>query len=400
MKRILSVLTALALALIACVAAFAADENVIALEPESLIGRTDYFATAEQLTFEDGSVTADNVEIFAFKLPKNVALGETVTVHIKGSSDGDFRSWLICADETANKGDHATFSKMWKASENGYTPGTEFDLTYSLTASDEEPVGGTEANKLCFKAFAAHETLDNLKLTYVSVTYDTETDIAAESERLIGVMQPDVDAINAALAEAQASPDDYDAVKAAYDKATAAMESIETGEAGKAGYADVVTAVDAARETLSEIEELYNAVSEGVESAKILEDLQSYIDTIDSAVETAKNAGSDVSAAEQALADADAAYDYIVKAANDSANSEANRAAREAKAKLQEINDAIETSKQLKQEEESAAAAAAEEAAAKKATQKKVLIIVAIVVAVAVVVGVVAGVIASKKKKK
>ena len=91
MKRILSVLTALALALIACVAAFAADENVIALEPESLIGRTDYFATAEQLTFEDGSVTADNVEIFAFKLPKNVVLGETVTVHIKGSSDGDFR---------------------------------------------------------------------------------------------------------------------------------------------------------------------------------------------------------------------------------------------------------------------------------------------------------------------
>ena len=160
MKKLLSALTALAVVLSLAIPVSAAEELEIPLLPDSLIGSTDYFASADDLVFENGSVTADQVEIFALKLPKNVVLGESVTVHIKGSSVGDFRSWLICADQTANKGDHATFSKMWKASENGFVPGTEFDLTYTLTASDEEPVGGSEANKLCFKAFAAHEVLE------------------------------------------------------------------------------------------------------------------------------------------------------------------------------------------------------------------------------------------------
>ena len=399
MKRILSAILIFSLLLSLNIPVFAAEELEIPLEPESLIGNADYFASAENLTFESGTLTADQVEIFALKLPKNVALGETVTVHIKGSSVGDFRSWLICSDQTANKGDHATFSKMWKASENGFTPGTEFDLTYTLTASDEEPVGGKDANKLCFKAFAAHEVLEQLTLTYVGITYDESVDIAAETERLLGELKPNADEIAAALAEAEASPDDYDTVKAAYDRAAAAMETIEGSEAGTAGYADLVTARDAAEADFASLESIYKEAAKDVESVKILEELQSYIDTMDAAVETAKNAGSDVAAAEIALADAQAARDYIVKTANDCGYPDVLAAARETKTKITEIEEAIEAARVRKAEEEAAAQEAAEEEAAKKASTKRTLTAVGIAAAVVIVIVAVVVVIVKSKSR-
>lgn len=531
MKRVLSVILALTLMLSMTIFVSAADPVEIPLTAENLTGSADYFATADQLTFGEGSVTANGVEIFAFALPQNVKVGETVTVHITGSSDGDFRTWLIGADVTAEKGDHATFSEMWKASENGFTSG-DFDYTVSLTATDAEPIGGTEANKLCFKAPVAHGTLENLTLTSVSITYEgaaaqdaTGADTASgeivipldedhlgagdvtfdngtvtadgislfmmhlpenvplgntvvihvkgssdgdfrswlmaaentqstfsnqwkasengytsgEFEKYIELTAEDFDSTNrteadnvafkapsydsnltnlkltylgviygtmadiegdaaaeaqpfadaaAAALEAAKAASDTAGVEAALADAQAAVDALT--EKSELGFPTIATMLSDAKSAVKEIEKLI----EDSAAEEVLAELQSYIDTVNTALETAQNAGTDVDAISAALADAQAASDHVSEVADEKDYDSVTQAARDLKNTIREIESILEDAEEQKAADEAAAAEKAEK------TKQTIMIAVIAVVAVVVIVVVVIVVLKAVKKKK
>lgn len=392
MKRFLAIILAITLAFSMTVFVHAEDEVEIPLDADHLTGSPDYFAPADALTFGDGTVTADQVEIIAFALPRNVVVGQTVTVHIKGTSVGDFRVWLIGADVTANKGDHATFSNMWKASENGFTTG-EFDFEVVLTAVDAEPIGGTEANKVCFKAPASHGILDNLIVTYLSITYPSAEDIEAAEKAAVEEAQPYADAAAAALEAANSANGDTTALWNAHRDALKAAHIL--GELAESGSQGVKAMLDEAAGIVGQIEEM---IAE-VESAEVMSELQSYIDTANNALATAQNAGSDVEAVETALADAKAAFEHVKDVANATGYSDALAASRELKSVVGQIEDLVETSKELKAKE--AAEAAAQAAAdAEKADNTSMVIIIAFiaVVVIAVIAVVILGVLKKKKK--
>jgi len=118
---------------------------------------------------DDGSIATATSNI-SFYLPTPVQAGETVTVHITGSSDGDFRVWLIDVQEVTN-------SDIYQMSLNDFTSG-DFDKTFTLTAT-------AEATEIFFKAPAWDAPLNNLKLTSVDVEYpEGATDVAEEEEVL------------------------------------------------------------------------------------------------------------------------------------------------------------------------------------------------------------------------
>ena len=394
MKRILAIFLALMLALSMTVFVHAEDEVAIPLDADHLTGSPDYFASADVLTFGDGTVNADQVEIMAFALPKNVIVGQTVTVHIKGSSDGDFRVWLIAADVTASKGDHATFSNMWKASENGFTSG-DFDFSITLTAVDAEPIGGTEANKVCFKAPAAHGILDNLTVTYLSITYPSAEEVEAAEQAAIEEAQPYADAASAALEAANAANGDATALWNAHRDAIAAAHIL--GELAEKGSVGVKAMLDEAAGIVNQID----AMIKEVESGEVMSELQSYIDTVNNALTTAQAAGSDVAAVETALADAKAAVDHITEVANATGYDAAMASARETRATLKDIESLLEDAKVLKAQEDAQAAADAEKAAAEAEQSRKTTVTVVIVVAVVVVIiAVIAAILGILKKKK
>ena len=394
MKRVIAFILALTLALSMSVFVSAADEVEIPLDAEHLTGRTDYFASADDLTFGDGTVNADNVEIIAFALPQNVTIGETVTVHIKGSSDGDFRCWLIGADITNNKGDHATFSNMWKASENGFISG-EFEMDITLTAADAEPIGGTQANKVCFKAPAAHGILENLTLTHLSITYPLEEDIKANTEKALQELQIYVEKSEAALAAAQAADGDEAALEAALADAQAAVDSIAASEGASFGYPAVLKLKEEAEQVVKEI----GYIISGVDADKILASIQPHIDAANAALETAKNAGSDVEAVLNALIDANAASDAVAVAASKYSYDSVLATSRDLRSIIREIDALYEESKALKAKEDAEAAAAAALAAEKAHKTTVTVTIIASAAAAIIVIAAVILVVLKKKKK-
>ena len=395
MKKLLAVILAITLALSMTVFVSADDEIEIPLDADHLTGSPDYFAPAESLTFADGAVTADDVEIIAFALHRNVVVGETVTVHIKGSADGDFRVWLIGADVTASKGDHATFSEQWKSSENGFTGG-EFEYYITLTAADAEPIGGTEANKVCFKAPAAHGILDNLTVTYLGITYPSADELAAEVEKALEEIKDYVTKYEDALAAAQAAAGDKAALEAALADAQAAADSIAASEGATRGYPAVTEIQNNAKQVIADIQELIKSA----DSDTVLEDLQSYIDTVNNALTTAQNAGPDVAAVENALAEARTALDHVREVANDTGYADALAASRELKSVVEQIESLLEDSRALKAQEDAESAEAAKQAEEDAAKARKTTTVVVIAVAVASVVIIAVAVVMGVLKKK
>ena len=110
MKRILALVLAMALALTMAMPVFAADETQIPLDADHLD-----LITAEEAVIADGSITVNEINQFAFLLPEVVPIDGTVVIHIKGSSDSDFRAWLLGAGSSEEKGSAATFSNQWRA---------------------------------------------------------------------------------------------------------------------------------------------------------------------------------------------------------------------------------------------------------------------------------------------
>lgn len=102
------------------------------------------------------AVTMNGGEFIQWPLAKEVAAGETVTVHLTGTNNGKsgFRSWLIDMNQKTNSN-----VLMDYAFEN--LPQGDFDVTYTLTATDtgaflfiKGPVWGTMLEKLTFKSVA------------------------------------------------------------------------------------------------------------------------------------------------------------------------------------------------------------------------------------------------------
>ena len=120
----------------------------------------------------NGTVTVSNENIIAFNLPKTVSLREAVTFHIKGSSDGGFRVWLLGKNDTDDPElGQGTFSNQWISSEEGFNPPGEFDFRIRLVAEDFDRLGLETADRIAFKAPSWDSQLENFKLTYLAVIY-------------------------------------------------------------------------------------------------------------------------------------------------------------------------------------------------------------------------------------
>ena len=110
----------------------------------------------------DGSAFVESTSIIGWSIP-TVYLGDSVTVTVKGSSDGDFRVWLL--------GDgQATMSNQWKASENGFNGGN-FEYTFDLEFFDKDGKGLNSASAIAFKAPTWNTSLSNITVKSVTITY-------------------------------------------------------------------------------------------------------------------------------------------------------------------------------------------------------------------------------------
>ncbi|MBQ8622873.1 MAG: hypothetical protein IJ424_00620 [Oscillospiraceae bacterium] len=114
----------------------------------------------------DGSVFIESGSIVGWSIPKQVEIGKTVTVTVKGSSVGGFRMWLLSPGQ-------ATSSNIVYASDLGFVSG-DFEYTFTLTCEDRDNKGITYADAICFKASAWNTQLEQLLIESVEVTYPPE----------------------------------------------------------------------------------------------------------------------------------------------------------------------------------------------------------------------------------
>lgn len=177
MKKLLVLVLSICLVAFSSMTALAATETVVSLETDN-IGRGAGLVDLTVIKNADGSVLSKSSNI-SFYLPETVVAGETVSVHVKGSSAGDFRVWLIDVNETTN-------TEIYQASANGFTTG-EFDYTFNLTA-----VG--EATEIFFKAPTYDGKIDNLNISYISVTKGGSEAAPAEAEEVAEVVEAEVTA--------------------------------------------------------------------------------------------------------------------------------------------------------------------------------------------------------------
>ena len=386
MKRLLAVILALTLALAMTVFVSAADEIEIPLDADH-VGPSSA-GGAELLTIADGTLTADDIALFSLYLPENVALGDTVVVHIKGNSDGDFRVWLLADGETGEKGVEITFSNQWKGSDNGYNAPGEFEKYIELTAEDYDGQNMTEANRLALKGPSFGTNLSNTTLTYVGIIYGTMADVEANA---VAEAQPFADAVAAALDAANAAGADEAALNAALADAQAALDSLT--EKAELGFPGVTTMLNDAKAAVKEI----NGMLSTAAAEEVLASIQDDVVAVNIALADAQNAGEDIDAISAALADAQAAAAKIEEAANANDYADVTAASREAKDAVGQIETLLKNAQDAKKAAEEAAAKAAEEEAAKK---KQTTTIAIIVVVVVVVIAVIAAVVASTLKKK
>lgn len=172
MKKALSLILSLALVLSLGLTALAATEVDVSA---GNLGRGASLVPYGQTIKEndDGTVTAISTEIISYYLPEGEAIapGATVTAHVTGTSDGDFRMWPIDVNETTNIANDDIF----KASDHGFTGG-DFDFTFTFTTlADNDP-----STEFAFKAFEYGAELDNLVVKSLTLTEGGETAAPAD----------------------------------------------------------------------------------------------------------------------------------------------------------------------------------------------------------------------------
>lgn len=387
MKKLFALILAAALMLTLSVIAYAADEVEIPLDADH-VGESST-GGAETVTIGDNSITADSIALFDLILPEKVALGDTVVVHIKGSSDGDFRVWLLADGKTDEKGVEITFSNQWKGSDNGFNAPGEFEKYIELTAEDYDAQSMTEADRVAFKGPSFGTNLSNITLTYVGVIKGTVADVEAGA---VAEAQPFADAAAAALEAANAAADSA-ALEAALADAQAAVDTLT--EKAELGFPGVTSMLDEAKKVVKEIESKINAAA----GDEVLAGVQGDIDAVNSALAAAQGAGNDIDAINAALNDAKAAAANIQAAADSGNYADVTAAAKEANATVSEIEKLLKSAEDAKKAEEEAAKKAEEEAAAKKKQATTVGIIVVAVVVVVVIIAAVVMTVLKKKKK-
>lgn len=389
MKKLFAVILAVALMLALSVVAYAADEVEIPLDADH-VGQSST-GGAETVTIGDNSITANDIALFDLILPEKVALGETVVVHIKGSSDGDFRVWLLADGKTDEKGVEITFSNQWKGSENGFSAPGEFEKYIELTAEDYDAQSMTEADRVAFKGPSFGTNLANLTINYVGIIKGSIADVEATT---VTELQPLADKAANALANIRNTTDtekvDNAAIEAALAEAQSALD--ELNEKNTFGFPGVAGLVKIANDSVKELE----SILEGAAATDALLAIQPSVDAVNAALADAKAAGEDIEKLEAALTAAKTAADEVAKSAEENGYKDVKDAASAASESVKEIEKLLTAAKDAKAQAEAAAAKAAEEAAAKK---KTTTIIVVAVVAVVVIIAVVVAIIAKKKKK-
>ncbi|MCC8196026.1 MAG: hypothetical protein LIO49_04335 [Ruminococcus sp.] len=170
MKKILAIVMAVAMVMALSVTCFAATYDV-----ELSLDNLGYYGATEStnVTAVDGGLNSSE-EALSVLLPVEVAYGETVTVTIKGSSDGAFRVWLL---NGAN-----TDSAIWNSVDAEGFSGGDFEFTISLEMNDNDGHGDTVANALMFKGIAYGTNLDNFTITSVTLVTDGEEVVAESSD--------------------------------------------------------------------------------------------------------------------------------------------------------------------------------------------------------------------------
>lgn len=384
MKKLFAIILAAALMLALSVAAYAADEVEIPLDADH-VGQSSA-GGAETVTIGENTITANDIALFDLILPEKVALGETVVVHIKGSSDGDFRVWLLADGKTDEKGVEITFSNQWKGSDNGFSAPAEFEKYIELTAEDYDGQSMTEADRVAFKGPSFGTNLSNLTLTYVGIVKGSIADIEAG---VVAELQPLADKAAAALAGVNADSDTA-ALEAALAEAQSALDELEANNT--MGFPGVAELVKNAKASVKDINSLLSAGAENDAVAA----LQPSVDAVAAALADAKAAGEDIEKLEAALAAAKTAADEVAAASADTSYKTVKDAAKGVEDSVKEIEKLLTAAKDAKALAEAEAAKAAEEAAAKKKTTT--IIVIAVVAVVVVILAVVA--VLGKKKKK
>ncbi len=378
MKKLLSVLLAVALVLSMSVISFAEGEEIeIAINPDSF-GVNIPEVTSDIVTWGEGTVTANELGQFSLKLPTTCYDGDSIVLHIKGSADDNFRIWLLAAQAV-------TASNQWKSADVGYAGTGEFEYYIELTCQyyDAEFESAEEVN---FKAPSWDGALTNFTLNYVGVTYGTMADVEAAK---VAEIQPQVDAAKA-LVEAVKTVDvtDQAALDAAVADAQAAIAAIPDY-----GFASLIATKD---ELSLSVDVVLGEVALG--------GFQAEIDAVSAALEDAKAAGNDISAIKAAYDSALAAVDKMEKDGGHLAP--VAEKVKELKTVISEIKDlhkaAATANEEAKVAEEEAAKLAEEqaaaEAAAKEAATQTTIIVVIIAVVVIAIVAVVLVVLKKKKK--
>lgn len=386
MKKLLSISIAVLLALCLSICVFAADEIEIPLDADHV--GVNPAGEPYAVTVEGDGISANEITLFGLNLPEHVALGDTVVVHIKGTTDGDFRVWLLGAGETDEKGNESTFSNQWKASENNTALPGSFEKYIELTAEDYDSQNLTEANRVAFKAPSYNSMLENFKLTYVGIIRGSVADIEADA---VADAKPLADAAADALAAAK-SASDTDALSAALADAQAAVDGLT--EKAASGFPGVTALLSEANGYVNEINKLIEAAAAGDALAAV----QADIDAVDNALTAATDANGDVAAIKTALDEAKAAVAKIDEAASASDYKELNAASKAANSKVSDIEKLLSEAEEAVKKAEAAKKAEEEQAAADAAKKKTTTIIIVVIVAVVIAVIAVVAILGKKKK--
>ncbi len=396
MKKLLAIVLALSMAL--SMAVFAnAEENPspstrIFMSPEVTYINDTVEAGVDALVFENDSVTAPteaNIPLFAISIPEPVPIGESIVIHIIGSSDDDFRVWLLGDSNTDEKGYEATFSNQWKASENGFTAPGEFEKYIELIADDFDAQGGTVGNRIAFKGPSYGVNLSNLTISRLEIMRGTMEDVESSTAE---EAKPFSDAAQAALDAANAANGDEAALSTALADAEAAVAALE--EKASLGFPTISEMLKNAKDAVKSINNIINSAAE----SEAVEAISGDVTAVSDALAAAQAAGRDIDAISAALDSAKSAAANISAAAEENGYTAVKTAAREAEDKVAEIELLLQSAQDAKKAADEAAAKAAEEEAAKKKQTTTVIVVVAVVVVLVIVAAAV--VMAMKKKKK
>ncbi|MCD8006421.1 MAG: hypothetical protein LUF29_05535 [Oscillospiraceae bacterium] len=165
MKKILAVVTALAIAISSlCVFVFATESDNIISSSSMYSGYyNDYTMGADGTSF---SAVSGGSQI-GLTLGTTVGDGESISLKVTGTTDGEFRMWLLSGGSRV--------SDVYVASEqDGYTTSGTFEFTVTMTVNGGDS-GGTSANAVMFKG-PADGTLPTLTVTSVTIVTEDEAD--------------------------------------------------------------------------------------------------------------------------------------------------------------------------------------------------------------------------------